>query len=414
MTQSLRIIHHPLPFGLLDQDAVTIVRRLRRFGHSAFLVGGCLRDLLLGVQPKDFDIATSAHPREIKKLFRNCRLIGRRFRLAHLLYRDRKIVEVATFRRAPTPEEEADPDLSGDNLFGSAQEDANRRDFTINALFYDVQHGEFHDFVGGVADIERRLVRTIGDADARIPEDPVRILRAVKFASRLNLVLDPSLREALERHAQSITRSAQPRVLEEIFRLLRPGCGAKAMALAHEIKVLREIVPEASGALENPAIRSALLEDLGRADTMIKEGRALSDAVLLSTLLWRPISRAMNGCDNVSRAIEEFLQPLALRLCVPKRIMSRLRQVVFAQRRLRHPERKRSRQIIGREFFGEALDLLEITSGSPETLSLACQWRDMARGGDAIRNATPPPLPRPRRRRRNHSRTGTKPAETVP
>src|SRR5215813_11396872 len=180
---------------LIDADAEKILRRLRRNGHQAYLVGGCVRDLLLGRTPKDFDIATSATPQEIKDLFRNSRIIGRRFRLAHIFFGS-KIIETSTFRANPReglePEEGEEILIRRDNVFGTAEEDARRRDFTINGLFYDIEAERVTDYVGGLADLEAHLVRTIGDPDIRFREDPVRILRAIKFAARLSFQMEPA------------------------------------------------------------------------------------------------------------------------------------------------------------------------------------------------------------------------------
>src|SRR5947207_9690663 len=175
-----------IPEDRLDPDAVKVVRRLRRAGFTAYLVGGCVRDLLLGMRPKDFDVATSAHPNQVKETFRNSRLIGRRFRLAHVFY-GRKIIEVSTFRANPLDELQDLPQdllIRHDNVFGSAEEDARRRDFTINGLFHDVDEGRVIDYVGGKDDLRARLIRTIGNPDVRMREAPVRILRAIRFAAK--------------------------------------------------------------------------------------------------------------------------------------------------------------------------------------------------------------------------------------
>src|SRR5690606_17514971 len=180
-----------IPVERLDPDALGVIHRLRSFGHQAYLVGGCVRDLLLGRQPKDFDVATSAHPGEIRAIFRNCRLIGRRFRLAHVYFPGGKVIETATFRTNPNGESESEDLLiTRDNAFGTVEEDARRRDFTVNGLFYDVVLGKVLDYVGGRADLERRLLRTIGDPDVRIQEDPVRLLRAVRFAAKLGFEIE--------------------------------------------------------------------------------------------------------------------------------------------------------------------------------------------------------------------------------
>ncbi len=236
-----------IPKESIDPDADKIVRRLRRNGHAAFLVGGCVRDLLLVRKPKDFDICTSATPTEIKDLFRNCRIIGRRFRLAHIFF-GQKIIETSTFRANPregTPIEEVEELLiRRDNVFGTAEEDARRRDFTINGLFYDVEAEEVTDYVGGLADLDARLVRTIGDPDIRFREDPVRILRAIKFAARLGFDIEPATYAAILAHRGEIPKSAAPRVLEEVYRLLRGGAARRSMELLLQTGVAETLAPE--------------------------------------------------------------------------------------------------------------------------------------------------------------------------
>src|SRR5215471_4549243 len=191
----------------IDPDADRVVRRLSRAGHKAYLVGGCVRDLLLGRRPKDFDVATSATPNEIKAQFRNCRIIGRRFRLAHVFFGE-KIIETSTFRANPREDDDDNGELliRRDNVFGTELEDARRRDFTINGLFYDVEREEVIDHVGGLADLDARLIRTIGDPGIRFQEDPVRMLRAIKFAARLDLELEPATYRALLRHRNEIRK----------------------------------------------------------------------------------------------------------------------------------------------------------------------------------------------------------------
>jgi len=402
-----RLIHHPLPAGLLDRDAVKVVRRLNRFGYSSFLVGGCLRDLLLGVKPKDFDVVTTAKPNEIKKLFRNCRLIGRRFRLAHLLFSDRKIIEVATFRRAPNAEEKDNPDLIGDNLFGTAPQDVLRRDFTINALLYEVRKGVFHDYVGGVRDIEKRLLRTIGDPGIRLPEDPVRILRAIKFASRLDLDLEPDLRAAMSFHAKKITDTcAAPRVSEEIFRMLRPGTGFKSIELAFDLGVLEHLFPELSSEMCNTETRNLVLRDIGRADGLIRRGRALSDAVLLSTLLWRPLERIIRENRNSSSAVENFIKPITLRFQIPRRVSARLRQICLARRRLMNPHWKRSRALVKREYFRESVDHLEITATDSSENHVLKIWSSVMRGEPFPPSSKLPDGKKRSKKRRKKRRSG--------
>ena len=220
---------------LIDADADKVVRRLAGHGHRAYLVGGCVRDLLLGRSPKDFDVATSATPTDIKRLFRNCRIIGRRFRLAHIFFGPH-IIETSTFRANPR-EDAGDSEellIRRDNVFGSETEDAKRRDFTINGLFYDVEAEEVIDHVGGLGDLAAGLVRTIGDPDIRFREDPVRMMRAIKFAARLGFAVEERTFAALIRHRGEIRKCAQPRVLEELYRLLRSGAAHRSVELLVE------------------------------------------------------------------------------------------------------------------------------------------------------------------------------------
>lgn len=240
----------------IDADASKVVRRLLRHGHEAFLVGGCVRDLLLQRKPKDFDVATSATPPEIKKLFRNSRIIGRRFRLAHIFFGN-KIIETSTFRAPPAPPEDpaAGEELiiRRDNVFGTAREDALRRDFTINGLFHDLSKNRVIDHVGGLDDLRARRIRTIGDPRVRIQEDPVRIIRAVKFATRLGFELESATADAIVEFRGLLAKCSVARVLEEIYRLLGSGHAAPAVRLMHELGVLAVLLPEVEAVLPTPA-----------------------------------------------------------------------------------------------------------------------------------------------------------------
>ncbi|MBS2022221.1 MAG: polynucleotide adenylyltransferase PcnB [Deltaproteobacteria bacterium] len=284
---------------LLDSDAVKVVRRLRQRGHIAYLVGGCVRDLLLGQRPKDFDVATSAHPHQVKETFRNCRLIGRRFRLAHVYFRGGKVIEVSTFRSNPlegATEAAALPQdllIRHDNVFGTEQEDARRRDFSINGLFYDIDNGKVVDHVGGKDDLGARRVRTIGNPDVRMREDPVRILRAIRFAAKCNLAIEAETLSAMKAHAQEIPRCAPPRVLEELLKLVRSGSSRRCLELLSETGVLKILLPPLAAHLTaaGDAESQKLLRALEALDKHVQQDEVPSDAVLLATLLW-PLPRA--------------------------------------------------------------------------------------------------------------------------
>ena len=235
----------------IDADADRVVRKLTRAGYKAYLVGGCVRDLLVGKKPKDFDIATSATPNEVKATFRNSRIIGRRFRLAHVFFGS-KIIETATFRANPKDDDDHDLLIRRDNVFGTETEDARRRDFTINGLFYDVEKEEVIDHVNGLADLEAKLVRTIGDPDIRFQEDPVRMLRAIKFAARLDFGFEPKTWQALLRWRGEVSKCAPPRLLEEMHRLMRGGAARRSFELLVETGVLEILSPFLAGLLEGP------------------------------------------------------------------------------------------------------------------------------------------------------------------
>src|SRR5437764_6727585 len=252
---------HSLSRKEIDPDALKVLYRLRQFDHAAYLVGGSVRDLLLGRRPKDFDVGTSAHPYQVKKLFRNCWIIGRRFRLAHVKF-GTKVIEVATFRRqvqpgeeviqngVPSPEPQASaPDadahlLHRDNTFGTPEEDAFRRDFTINALFYDISTFSVIDYVGGLEDLRAGVVRSIGDPMVRFQEDPVRMLRAIALAARLGFTIEPRLVAAIRTHRNEIAKSSMPRLLEEYYKILRAGSPERAFRGLAEVGLLEPISSE--------------------------------------------------------------------------------------------------------------------------------------------------------------------------
>jgi poly(A) polymerase len=249
-----------IPLASIDEDALWVVKRLRAKGFEAYLTGGCVRDLLLGRQPKDFDVATAAHPNQVRAVFRNCRLVGRRFRLAHVFFQSGKVIETATFRANPTDTLEDLPEdllVARDNVFGTVEEDARRRDLTINGLFYDPVAGKVLDFVNGRADLDARLIRTIGDPEIRFQEDPVRILRAIKFAARLGFAIEPATLAAMERHSGSLLRCAHARLQEEVLRLLASTYAHASFDMCDQIGVTRVLLPELLEDIVVPAPRVA-------------------------------------------------------------------------------------------------------------------------------------------------------------
>jgi poly(A) polymerase len=323
---------------LIDADAAKVVRRLTRHGYEAYLVGGGVRDLLVGRRPKDFDIATSARPDDVRRLFRNSRIIGRRFRLVHVLFGGGKVIETATFRRAPEDATGRDGDdllIRNDNVFGDAHEDAQRRDFRINGLFYDIERQEVIDWVGGMPDIDRRSVHTIGNPVVRFLEDPVRILRAIKFSARLDFGISPDVYDAIVTCRHALRRAAKPRLFEEVLRLMREGAAHRAIWIAWETGVLDVLLPELSTFLadreESDDVVWRLLSEL---DRRIENGAGPDDTLLWAALLLEPMREACLGERDRVDAAHDFLEPIVDRLNVPRRIADPVRRVIAALPRL--------------------------------------------------------------------------------
>lgn len=373
------IYRRAFPADHVDDDAVKVLKRLHRNGFLGYLVGGGVRDLILGRRPKDFDIATNARPHDIKVLFRNCRVIGRRFRLAHILFGGGKIIETATFRRDPTSseleaeldasdepltpraksrEDDADLLIRHDNVFGEPHEDALRRDFRMNGLFYDIETEEVIDYVGGMRDLESRVIDTIGLPDVRFREDPVRILRALKFSARLDMGIAPECYDAMVAQREELRKAAKARLFEEIMRLLRGGAAHRSIWLAWEMGVLAVLVPQVSTMLDDDAPRTReLWARLDAIDAIVAEGRVPSDTVLLAALFEGAIEEAVEGARDPLASYEDLLSGVNDILAIPRRLKERMRVVIGCQRRLRSGKLGTLPQ---REFFGDALQLYEI------------------------------------------------------
>ena len=415
---------HAISRKQVDPDALKVLYRLHQNNYAAYLVGGSVRDLLLGRRPKDFDIGTNAHPYQVKRLFRNCWIIGRRFRLAHVRFGP-KTIEVATFRRQLTAEELAAPEeppdegiplepgpghhdrmLHRDNTFGTPEEDAFRRDFTVNALFYDIADFSIIDYTGGLRDLEARVIRSIGEPTERFQEDPVRMIRAVSMASRLDFSIDPPIDAAIAAHRADLAHSAPARLIEEIYKLLRAGSSEKAFRMLAERRLLEPIAPELQKRAGDALWRSLAGLDAYRLRHE-ETPDTLTNPILLGTLLVPlgydlkppPVVFDDRGKPKKEPALSLGLLPLA------RRDVERLRQILSLQRRLTdlHLSPRARRALMHRGPFREALAWLEIHGHAPEVLE---HWRGFIEAaktfvpGEQDAEAAQGPLPRRRRRRR--------------
>lgn len=384
----------------LDPDALGAVEHLQRSGYVAYMVGGCVRDLLLGRRPKDFDIATDATPAQLKRVFRNCRLIGRRFRLAHLYYGS-KIIEAATFRGASS--EDGLTRLSDaasverTNTFGSPEEDAFSRDFTVNALFYDPVRERVIDHVGGLKDVAARRLSTIGEPSRRFEEDPVRILRAVKFASRLGFRIAPEVRAAMRDCAPLIATCPAPRVTEEVFRLAESRHFATALELMHESGVLPAVLPEHSVVMDSLESRGRALRLANVVDRMVRAHDGLPRELLyaaMTLVLLPPLepsgsSRSPSWSESALSATEG----LATRMQIPARLREGLRgsydllDTMLGTDGL--PKKRRIRAALNSPAFGTAVTLVRILSQVDGHGARAyALWTELFHAG-----AAPPPQP---------------------
>jgi poly(A) polymerase len=277
---------HPVSRRDIDPNVLRVLYRLISAGHTAYLVGGGVRDLMLGRQPKDFDVATSAHPQQVRELFRNSRLIGRRFRLVHVFFGAQN-VEVATFRRRSEELLDGnDPLIRHDNTFGTAEEDAFRRDFTVNGLFYDPGSFRVFDYVEGVADLRAGLIRTIGDPELRMREDPVRMIRAVRFAVKLNFTIEAATQSAIERNRADLAKASIPRLVEETYRTLSLGEGHRALVLLYRLGLLDTLAPFLASGLDacETIETSRIVQNLAVMGQAIARGEECSRPLLLALL----------------------------------------------------------------------------------------------------------------------------------
>ncbi|MBF0495476.1 MAG: polynucleotide adenylyltransferase PcnB [Deltaproteobacteria bacterium] len=322
----------------MTEDVIKVLYRLKNTGNIAYLCGGGVRDLLQGIGPKDFDVVTDARPSAIKNIFRNSRLVGRRFRIVHVFFKGGRIVEVSTFRKkAEYCQHDAEEPIKSDNTFGTPAEDAFRRDFTVNALYYDIRNFAIIDYVCGMEDLRQKIIRAIGDPDVRFQEDPIRILRGIRLAALMDFTIEENALQAMTRQRELIFKCAAPRILEEIFRTLRRPNSDRAFKLLAETQTLDIILPDlvdfvgkAEHGFDGPLPRLLRAMDNRR---QVNE-RTYGDHILLAALFYLPVTRFLkslpSGCDPET-TVNEYLSPIGAALNIPKLALQQARHLIMAQ-----------------------------------------------------------------------------------
>lgn len=439
VTTSLRTIprdQHPISRKDISPNALRVLYRLREGGHQAFLVGGAVRDLLVGGHPKDFDVATSATPEEVRHLFRNCRLIGRRFRLAHVVF-GREIIEVATFR-ANVDDGSGDRQvhdggrLLRDNVYGSIEDDAVRRDFTANALYYTIDDFSVHDYVGGFDDVSNRVLRLIGDPETRYREDPVRMLRVVRFAAKLGFSIDAATAEPIARLAPLLAEAAPARLFEESLKLFLSGYAEASFTGLEQHGLLAALFPETAAALtsnRSGALRRMIIEGLRGTDARVRDDEPVSPAFLFALLLWPAYCRALmalqaqgvHATEAQRRAADRVTVHQLSTIALPRRFSLPMQEIWLLQARLSSTQsgqrqRKRVMRTLAHPRFRAAFDFLVLRqAASDDHADDVAFWREAQSDPDNAIAAHPETqgddgedaAPRKRRRRRRRSATTT-------
>lgn len=379
---------HPISRKQISANALKVLHRLNSQGHEAYLVGGCIRDLYLGLEPKDFDVATSATPEQVRRLFRNSRLIGRRFKLVHILF-GRETIEVATFRASHDADEQdqsrSHHSESGrilrDNVYGSMDEDAQRRDFTINALYYDCRDFSLVNHCQGVADILNKQIRLIGDPARRYHEDPVRMLRALRFAARLDFTMTQETAAPILTFGHLLRDIPAARLFDEILKLLQSGYGVRTFSLLREYRLLEHLFPATHANLQESSL--ALIEQaLASTDLRVQQERPVTPAFLFCALLWQPVQRlaikrqgeGLSAAQALQQAGATVLQRQCDYTAIPKRFTLAVKEIWELQARLERRQPKAVEALLAHPRFRAAYDFLLIRERAGEALDGAGQW----------------------------------------
>ncbi len=410
---------HNISRANISPNAVKVLYRLKQAGFQAHLVGGGVRDLLLGREPKDFDVATDASPDEVRRVFRNCRLIGRRFRLAHVHF-GREIIEVATFRGGSSDSGEGDRRLENgrllrDNVYGSIEEDALRRDFTVNALYYNIEDFSVIDYAGGLEDLNAGRLRLLGDPETRFREDPVRMLRAVRFAAKLGFTIDPEVEEAIYEQGDLLQDVPPARLFDEVLKLFMGGTAVQSYEKLCHYNLFRELFPETDEVLGREENRFPVVfvaKGLHNTDVRIREGKPVTPAFLLAVLLWEPVRQLANDLlaegehrlPAIQQAGSVVVSQQIRRVAIPRRFSLMMKEIWSLQHRFEQQAGNRPRRLLGHPRFRAAYDFLLLRSESGEVdPELAAWWTafqetEQQEGGKS-RQETPASGKRRRRRR---------------
>lgn len=362
---------------------------MRDAGYATYLVGGCVRDLLLGRKPKDFDVATEAHPEKVRKLFSNCRLIGRRFRLAHIHF-GRDIIEVATFRAAHTETSEhglqsQDGLILRDNVYGDVEEDAWRRDFTINALYYNIDDFSVIDYCGGMADLANKTIRLIGDPAQRYREDPVRILRAVRFAGKLNFTIHPETEAPITTCKELLLQVPAARLFEEILKLFQSGHSLETFELLRKYELFGLLFSQTHALIGHPQypyLEKLVKDGFKNTDNRIQVGKHINPAFLFAVLLWYPLQQQIRTLEQEGfpefsaweSALNSVLAAQLKQISIPKRLTAIVREMWYLQPRLEKRDPKRIYRLLEQPRFRAAYDLLVLRANVGEIASEMASW----------------------------------------
>jgi len=407
---------HDLTRDAISPATAKVCAALRGAGFSGYVVGGAVRDLLLGITPKDFDVATNARPEQVRPLFRRAIIIGRRFRLVHVMLGP-ETIEVSTFRAADpeTAEKDEHGRVLRDNVFGTQEEDARRRDFTVNALYFDPQTEELVDFHGGLADLKRRVLRVIGDAETRYREDPIRMLRAVRLAAKLGLTLDPATRAPIRELAPLLERVPPARLFDEMLKLLLSGHASACLRQLREVGLHKGVLPLLDVILEQPLGERFVTLALAQTDERVLAERPVSPAFLFAALLWHEVlaawkarqARGERTVPALEAAMDDVLDTQCAKLAITRKLTATMREVWAMQPRFEQRSGQRAYRLFEAPRFRMAYDFLALRAASGEVpAELEAWWRAFQSADPETRKAMllPDTGPRKRRRRRRKKR----------